>query len=252
MCFQNCFAEVKAVLFDCDGTLVDSEYAHYLGWKSALADFGDDLSLDEYDQYVGKSGQTISGQLAKKIGKNNPEIILKIKNKYFLELCKSGLPSIEPTVNFLKSLGIEKKSRDIKIAVCSAATKEEIMSHLVHLGVERFVDVVLSGQEDLGDYSDPEGVNKPKPYIYLHAMKKLGVSFGQCVVIEDSATGVAAGVAARCFTIAIPNEYTCQQDLSKAHLLLESFSNISVGKFLKLVNNVEYMSDGTVSGDIPK
>ena len=234
MLFQTCFAEIKAVLFDCDGTLVDSEYAHYLGWKRTLMDFGSDMSLCEYDQYVGKSGQAISKQLAEKIRQDCPELILKRKNQYFLELCKEGLPSIEPTVNFLKCLGVEKESLGIKIAVCSAATTAEIISHLRHLGVDHLVDLVLSGQEDLGDYSDPEGINKPKPYIYLHAMKRLGVSSDQCVVIEDSATGVAAGVAAQCLTIAIPNEYTRRQNLSQAHLLLESFANVSIESFFQM------------------
>jgi beta-phosphoglucomutase-like phosphatase (HAD superfamily) len=235
MLFQTCFAEIKAVLFDCDGTLVDSEYAHYLGWKRTLVDLGSDMSLSEYDQYVGKSGQAISKQLAEKIGQDCPELILKRKNQYFLELCKEGLPSIEPTVKFLKCLGIEKESLGIKLAVCSAATKDEIVSHLRHLGVDHLVDIVLSGQEDLGDYCDPEGINKPKPYIYLHAMKRLGVSSDQCVVIEDSATGVEAGVAAKCLTIAIPNEYTHRQDLSQAHLRLESFSDISIERFFQMV-----------------
>ena len=87
------------------------------------------------------------------------------------------------------------------------------------------------------DYSDPEGVNKPKPYIYLHAAKLLGVSPEGCVVIEDSPPGIAAGVSAGCFTIAVPNDCSRHQDLSEAHLCLESFSNMNYADLLHLLTN---------------
>jgi beta-phosphoglucomutase-like phosphatase (HAD superfamily) len=148
-----------------------------------------------------------------------------------------GLPPIAPTVKFLKTLLQEKESLGLKIGVCSAAKKEEILAHLQHLGLEGKLDIVLSGQEDLVGYSDPEGVNKPKPYIYLHAMKLLGVSPSQCVVIEDSAPGVRAGVDAGCFTIAVPNDYTCFHNLSHAHLRIESFADITPVLFFQMVGS---------------
>ena len=69
-------------------------------------------------------------------------------------------------------------------------------------------------------------------------MKELKVLPEECVVIEDSSPGVTAGVRARCYTIAIPNEYTKRQDLSQAHWTLDSFSNMDVDTFLKKVAKV--------------
>ena len=119
--------------------------------------------------------------------------------------------------------------------VCSAAKKGEILAHLASLQIDHLLDIVLSGQEDLVGYFDPDGVNKPKPYIYLHAMKQLGVEPADTVVIEDSAPGVAAGVAAGCFTIAIPNDYTRNHEFSDADLQLESLKDIDVSGFLQTV-----------------
>jgi beta-phosphoglucomutase-like phosphatase (HAD superfamily) len=161
---------------------------------------------------------------------------------YYRELCKEGIPPIEATVTFLKRLASEKGTRGIKIGVCSAAGKQTILSHLKHLKIDHLIDLVLSGREDLGEYADPEGVNKPKPYIYIHAMKELKVSPEECVVIEDSSPGVTAGVRARCYTIAIPNEYTKRQDLSQAHWALDSFSNMDVTLFLKKLQKSESRS----------
>ncbi|MES2345387.1 MAG: HAD-IA family hydrolase [Chlamydiota bacterium] len=235
MCFQSCFGQVKAVLFDCDGTLVDSEYAHYLAWEAALMEVGGDLSHDEYYQYVGNSIQKNAQLLAERIGKDCKEQIIEMKEKFYRERCQEGLPVFEETVNFLKVLASEKERLGIKIGVCSGAKKEELLFHLKKLGIEDLLDIILSGHEDLKGYSDEEGVNKPKPYIYLEAAKQLSISPNECVVIEDSAPGVIAAVTAGCFTVAIPNKYTCHQDLSRAHLRIESL-NIDSASFLTMIN----------------
>lgn len=233
--------DVKAILFDCDGTLVDSEYAHYLGWKHALNHLGGDLTLEEYPQYAGKSGGKIAESLAGKLGTDSADLILEMKRAYYLNLCDAGLPPIEHTINFLKALVLEKESLGIKIGVCSAARKEEILSHLRHLEIDQLFDVILSGQEDLDEYSDPEGVNKPKPYIYLHAAKLLGVSPQEAVVIEDSGPGALAGVSAGCFTIAVPNAYTKHHDFSRTHWQLDSFSGMSVGDFFNRIRDLTFI-----------
>ncbi len=228
-------ANVKAVLFDCDGTLVDSEYSHYLSWKHALLELDADLLLDEYFHYVGKSADVNAKLLAEKIGRDVPDQILKMKREFYEVLCKEGLPPIASTVGFLKQLGLRKESLGVKIGVCSAARKGEILEHLRSLEIEHLIDIVLSGEDDLEEYVDVEGVNKPKPYIYLHAMKGVGVLPENTIVIEDSLPGVIAGITAGCFTIAIPSDYTVQQDLSRADMMIKSFAGISVDDFFKMI-----------------
>ncbi|MBS0629276.1 MAG: HAD family phosphatase [Verrucomicrobia bacterium] len=225
----------KAIIFDCDGTLVDSEYAHYLSWQYALQNQGSDLSEEEYAFYVGKGVEANARLMAEKIGSKAVQTILHDKMVRYFQIKHTGLPPISSTIEFIHRLALEKKSLGLKFGLASAAPKEEILSHLSHLGIGKFFDIVLSGIDDLHSYSDPEGVNKPKPYIYLHAAKELGVSPQQCVVIEDSATGVTAGVKAGCITIAVPNRSTRYQDLSHAHLRIESFGNIGVKEFFELI-----------------
>ena len=234
----NCFGEVRAVLFDCDGTLVDSEYAHYLGWKRALNDYGTDLSLEEYSPYIGKTAEANASSLAEMTGGQcSGAVLLDAKRKYYRELYKAGVPEITQTVQFLRALAAKKESLGIKIGVCSAARKEEILFYVKKLQIDHMLDVELSGYEDLVEYSDPEGVNKPKPYIYLHAMKVLGTLPKETVVIEDSAPGAMAGFTAGCFTIAIPNAHTKQHDFSFAHWRLDSFQDMQISQFLKKCSN---------------
>lgn len=115
------------------------------------------------------------------------------------------------------------------------------MINLRNLEIEKYFDLVLSGHDDLDEYKhkDPEGVNKPKPYIYLHAAKLLGVKPYECVVIEDSQSGVVAAENAGCIAVAVPNSFTKNQDLSHAHLKIESFANISVSDFFHMVQKIK-------------
>ncbi|HSW71839.1 MAG TPA: HAD family phosphatase [Chlamydiales bacterium] len=226
---------IKAIIFDCDGTLVDSEESHFFAWRRAVQHFGGDLTPEQYRTYVGKPGATIARLLAQKTGKDCTEELFALKREYFMEYLDKGLPPIKDTLAFIHRLIEVKKQLGIKLAVASGTVKPEIIKNLHNLGIEDVFDVVLSGHEDLHDYHDPEGVNKPKPYIYLHAAKLLGVSPTDCIAVEDSTTGVLSGRNAGCFTIAIPNQYTINQDLSAANLKINSLSGIGVEEFLQMV-----------------
>lgn len=226
---------IKAIIFDCDGTLVDSEHSHYLAWQHALQLHGGDLALDEYYQYVGNSIEKNAQLLAEKIGKYAYEDILTAKNAHYKTIQEKGLPPIESTINFLNRLAQSKAEFKVSLGVASAASKAEILTNLKNLEVEHLFDVVLSGKDDLNNYTDPEGTNKPKPYIYLEAAKLLGIYPYECVVIEDSLSGLIAGLDAGCITVAIPNSFTKRQDLSRAHLYLETFDGMTATKFIDLL-----------------
>lgn len=230
---MSSFFSIKAVLFDCDGTLVDSEGAHFLAWQKTLEAKGVHLSAKQELQFTGMSDLFIAKSFVDSLGCRELDL-LREKSLHYSHLHEQGLPPIEPTVRFLKQLGAAKKELGLKLGVASAAAKEEVLSHLKHLEVEAFLDVILSGHDDLkGLYFDPEGINKPKPYIYLHAAKLLDVLPSECVVIEDSITGVMSAKAAGCFTIAIPNLLTKEHDLSAADMKIDSLSGINGFDFLK-------------------
>jgi len=223
--------------------LIDSEYSHYLSWQQAMQKYGHDLTLDEYYFYVGKPALENANLFAAKMGIDCANELLKDKRCHYHELQAKGIPPIQPTIDFVHLLAKEKNKWKLSLGVASAAKKEEILRNLRQHGIEECFDIVLSGQDDLMDYHDPEGVNKPKPYIYLHSAKMLGVSPGQCIVIEDSHSGVLAGVRAGCVTIAVPNHFTQKQDLSHATFKLDSFAGMDVSQFIQLVKKLKAFDD---------
>ncbi|MCH9621647.1 MAG: Phosphoglycolate phosphatase [Chlamydiia bacterium] len=235
--------KIKAVVFDCDGTLIDNGISYYLMSQYAMKKQGYDLSQEEFWAFMNEH---------KLVG--NPDIVDKVLN-FFCDLlgreCKKELlgdldvisrkiaeenfPVVEPTVAFLKELRVSHTH--LKFAVASAGPKEHVLKNLRRHNLEDHFDVIISGMADLKHIKDPTGVNKPKPYIYLHVAEKLGVLPQECLVIEDSSTGVEAAKKAGCVVIAIPSIATKAHDLSLADTKLESLSDISFENLLKMTEN---------------
>ena len=229
---------IKAIIFDCDGTLVDSEEAHYLSWRHALAKHGYELKAESYTSHFVGRGEAVLKIANDLVGYDCCEEVLKDKREFFHKSQQEGLPPIAATLGFLHLLVKEKEKHGLKLAVASGARKEEILHHLRGLGIEDLFDAVLSGQDDVLEYRDPEGTNKPKPYVYLKAAKMLGVAPEECIAIEDSRSGVSAAVKAGCITIAVPNRYTRGEDLSHAHFKLDSFAGLTVDDLFEKIEGL--------------
>lgn len=229
---------MKAIIFDCDGTLVDSEMYHFQAWARALEKQGYSFTLDEYFSCVGIPINITAAFLANKVGKPCAEELQNDKHAFFKSSIQKGVPPIAGTFSFLQKLIAEQSRFNYKLAIASGAPKEEIMLYLRHLQVEHVFDVILSGRDDLHHYNDPEGVNKPKPYIYLEAAKRLGVHPSDCIAIEDSHTGLMAGSKAGCVTVAIPTSFSLDHDFSASHLQIASLHSYTVDQFLSTVRNI--------------
>lgn len=227
---------MKAVIFDCDGTLVESEDFHFLAWQAALQKKGYTWTKEDYIQhFVGLGDLETSKVITQTLKIADCGTLLNDKNAFFESYQTAGIPPIASTVAFVRELFKAKEKYGYKLAVASGAKKREILKNLKDVNIDHCFSVILSGRDDLAEYQDPEGTNKPKPYVYLKAANELGLKAEECIAIEDSKTGVTSARSAGCFTIAIPNEYTCAQDLSQAHLKLHSFKDLSVEEFFKMV-----------------
>jgi beta-phosphoglucomutase-like phosphatase (HAD superfamily) len=244
------YSHIKAIIFDCDGTLIDNGIGYFLDWQYALKCQNYELDAEEFwyfmnkNQLVGTPGadEIIVKYCCELLGRDCSCQILEDKNAFSVKLHETyEFPMIELTVNFLHALGKEKEKLGLKLGLASSGTKERILRILKRLNVDQYFDVIVTA-DDLTIYSDPEGTNKPKPYIYLHASKLLGLLPEQCVAIEDSHTGVSSAVSAGCITIAVPNAYTAQQDLSHAHLKMISFAGVTPASFLDSVNSFKVSS----------
>lgn len=218
--------KVQAVIFDCDGVLVDTEYLKFLAWEKALLEKNIDFSLEEYMPLVGNSSALVLAGIEAQKNKKIPSNIIHRKEELYLLEQKKGVPAIEPMVEFVKFLSLHRKELRIRLGLASAGRKEEILTNLRCIGLENVFDVVISGADDLGHYLDPEGTNKPKPYVYLEAAQQLGILPESCLVFEDTQAGVKAASTAGMTVFAVPNRFTLSHDFTSARQVIDSHKQL--------------------------
>lgn len=217
---------IEAVIFDCDGVLVDTEYLKFLAWQEALATKNIPFTLEEYRPLVGHSSKNILSMLMKIKGIEIPEEVIDLKNAKYHHLQKQGVAPIPEMVALVHRFAQAKQKLGIKLGLASSASTSEILQNLQQIGLEKAFDLIISGSDDLDSYRDPEGKNKPKPYIYIEAAKRLNVSASKCLVFEDTQAGIDAAADAGMMTLAVPNAFTVNQDFTKATTIIHSYPQL--------------------------
>lgn len=220
------YNKIQAVIFDCDGVLVDTEHLKFLAWQEVLASYNIDFSLEEYMPLIGHSSKNILKMIEQSKELKLSQQIIDLKNSKYKTLQKQGVVAIEPMVDFVRCLSANKKRLGLQLGLASSAAKEEILINLKQIGLDKAFDVVISGSDDLEDYKDAEGKNKPKPYIYIEIAKQLNVLPEFCLVFEDTTAGVDAAAGAAMNVIAVPNQFTINQDFSKASKIFSSYKDL--------------------------
>ncbi|HSG34423.1 MAG TPA: HAD family phosphatase [Sphingomonadaceae bacterium] len=183
----------EAVIFDCDGTLVDSMPAHFDAWCEALALYGAGgiFREDVFFAMGGRPTRDIVVDLNSEYGlKLDPEAIALAKRDAFL--AKLHLVEfIDEVADFAKSL-----RGKVPLALASGGSRHVIEKTLKLLGCSDWFDEVVTADDV------PNG--KPAPDIFLKAAELLGVAPEKCLVIEDAPPGVIAAQAAGMQVVTVP------------------------------------------------
>ncbi|WP_328869502.1 HAD family phosphatase [Streptomyces sp. NBC_00287] len=183
-----------SIIFDLDGTLVDSEPNYYEAGRQTLAEHGvPDFSWAEHESYVGISTlETVTDWKARYRLRASVEELLAAKNRRYLDLARVSTRAYPEMRKFVELLATE----GIPMAVASGSSREAIEAVLVGTGLDAHLRTVVSADEvDHG---------KPAPDVFLEAARRLGAEPADCVVLEDAAPGAAAAHAAGMRCVAIP------------------------------------------------
>lgn len=217
---------IKAVIFDMDGLMVDTEFLHSEAHAAVIKKYGKrpkKLSSGVV-HIVGKSILENSEIIRQQYGiKEKAEVLEIEKHKAYLALLKNK--KVPPKIG-LKNLIKLLKKNNIKLAIGSAGIRAGILLIIENLNVQDHFPVVIS----LDDVNKP----KPSPDIFLEAAKRLQVDPEYCLVLEDSQVGVEAAKNAGMKSIAVPSKYTIHQDFSKATLIMDSLKSIKWSTILDI------------------
>lgn len=206
---------IKAVIFDMDGVLADSEPLSSKSSEIVLAKYGIKKTDQEKKEAFGRRADEIFGDIirVRKMKIDIPKLV-KEKDETFAKLIRGNLKPIRNSlelVDFFKEMGF-------KVALATSSHLEKMDPELKELGIEDLFETKISGDE----------VNhgKPNPEIFLKAAKKLGVKPDECAVIEDSEFGVRAAKNAGMFCIGFKSPNSPNQDLSPADIVVDDLSKI--------------------------
>ncbi|MFE9644778.1 HAD family hydrolase [Streptomyces sp. NPDC006365] len=183
-----------AVIFDLDGTLVDSEPNYYEAGRQTLAGHGvTDFTWTDFEQYVGISTAETVAHWKERYAIEAPrDVLLAEKNRRYLALARTATHVYPEMRKFVELLAAE----GVPMAVASGSSREAIEAILTGTGLGASLRTVVSAEE--------VARGKPAPDVFLEAASRLGAAPADCVVLEDAAPGAAAAHAAGMRCIAIP------------------------------------------------
>ncbi len=215
---------LKAVIFDMDGVLIDSEPFHLTVNEKIFADLGINLGEEEYLSFIGTTHKDMWSTIKERY--NLPQSVPELVNM-----------QVSGNINYIKNEEIEEikgisgllskiASENIKIGIASSSPTKVIELAINKLGISDYFSAIVGGEEiDRG---------KPSPDIFLKAAKRLNTEPSECIVIEDSKNGVLAAKAAGMKCIGFENPNSGNQDLRKADLIADNYDSLKVNTLKNL------------------
>jgi HAD superfamily hydrolase (TIGR01509 family) len=204
------------VIFDLDGTLIDSEPTHKLLYQEVAQMAGYHLSDEEYGSKLrGMTDSDTIASIVKLSGKphNIDDLVVHKQRRYHEYLTESAIPATQGAIAFVKGLA----HKGFLLAVATSATTEEACLSLKNLGLSDCISIVVSAE------SVQNG--KPAPDIYLKAAKSLGLAPSECLVYEDAVSGVHGAIAAAMRVIGVTRSDSALLKDAGAMMVIEDFRN---------------------------
>ena len=204
----------KAILFDMDGVLIDSEVLMRNSAIRALADYGISAKHEDFMEFTGMGEDRFVGGVAEKYGHTYVKAMKELAYDYYGQRVATEvhIPA------GIKEMLTELHSRGIVLAVCSAADLRKVRYNIQAIGVEESLFTALVTGSDVAR-------KKPFPDIYLEGARRVGIDPKDCLVVEDAISGIQAAHAAGMDAVGIPSTFTpevLQQKAQPEYILAQT------------------------------
>ncbi|MFF2286805.1 HAD family hydrolase [Peribacillus butanolivorans] len=214
---------IKAVIFDFDGLILDTETAWYEAYKETMGFYKSDLPLEHFVKCIGTDNTELYKFFQEKLGEsyNIEEIEARAKSLHNLKMKTSQ--AREGVKDYLE----EAKKFGYKIALASSSSKEWVTYYLGELGLLNYFEVIITGD-------DVDKV-KPAPDLYLKAIEVLNIHSTEAVAFEDSLNGLQSALNAGLKCVIVPNPVTEALAFENHSLRLQSMVEKSLTDVIKLI-----------------
>jgi beta-phosphoglucomutase len=217
---------LKAVIFDFDGVIANTEPVHMRAFQLTLGEDGITLTEGEYySNYLAYDDKTLFKTVLKdkKITHDETLIheLMERKSGHYESIIKDNIEILPGVRDFISKLSVR-----YRLAIGSGALRREIVDILEFAGIDDYFEVIVSAE-------DVENC-KPAPDVFIEVLRRLNasgsnsgvISPDECLVVEDSVSGVEAALSAGMKCLAVTNSYSAEK-LSRAHIVKESLNGIN-------------------------
>lgn len=197
---------IKAVIFDLDGTLIDTEKYYRKAWPKAFEHFGYKLTDEQYLSIRSLGKPFVQETLKKYSGDPdfNYDEVMKIRKEYMEKyISENGLQAKKGAEELLKFL----KEKGILCCIATASPVKRAERYLEAVGLSEYFDKIVSARDM------KEG--KPSPYVYLYAAEEIGFKSEECMAVEDSPNGVLSAYRAGLKVVMVPDQSPCDEETRK-------------------------------------
>jgi HAD superfamily hydrolase (TIGR01509 family) len=216
---------VKALIFDFDGLILDTETPDYQVWQTIYQEHGFELPHEEWGKIIGGYGLSDfdAAEHLSVLSQGRLDSV-SLRDRHHMEshtltLAQAVMPGVMEYLHEAKRLGL-------KLAIASSSPHSWVDPHAKRLGVFDYFDKVICADDVAA------GRTKPNPDLFLLALEQLQVRKNEAIVFEDSPNGVRAAKSAGIFVVAVPNAVTAQLSIENADLRLTSLSDLSLTALL--------------------
>lgn len=200
---------IKGIVFDMDGVLVDSEPIHIDAWNEIFGEFGHHFDMEWFHQWIGVSDKNFMLKIVEMYQiPADAEDLLQRKRAVFENKIAQGVPPHKGVKEILPEL------KHLKLAVATSSNRKGATISLQGSGLLPFFQSVVTADDVLK--------HKPNPDCYLKAVENLGLNPSDCIGIEDSVSGIKAAKTAGLFVIGVSTSLPAHHLTPHADLVLES------------------------------
>jgi len=222
---------IRALIFDFDGLILDTETTDYQVWNEIYQDYGCDLPISTWATIVGGAAESsfdpfdyLENQLGRPVNLEAIQARHRSRNSALIAN-QQVLPGV---MNYLE----DGKRLGLKFAIASSSPHSWVDTHLKRLGLYDEFEVIVC--------ADDVQHTKPAPELFLSALKFLNVHRSQACVLEDSPNGILAAKRAGIYCVAIPNPITRQLPLGQPDLELASLEDLALESLIARVQNGQH------------
>lgn len=213
---------IKALIFDFDGLILDTEVPEFQSWQELYQKYGFDLDFKLWAQNIGSFPNVFdpAEHLQKLTGfRLQTKELVDLHHKRADELirAKKTLPGVDEYINRAKELGL-------KIGVASSSSEEWVVGNLSRLGLISQFDTICTAKD--------VAHTKPDPELYLRSLSRLQILPSEAIALEDSPNGIKAAKTAGLVCIAVPNDLTCHLNIDQADIIINSLAELPLDDLL--------------------